>query len=664
MHKMFGQDPRSLRPANRAEMNSRFKLVHKRSQKGRNCASPVDKEVGGAVLQDDLKVDLNTPALSDITRFGDIESLRSPQQDSIYSMGSDLTSPVTLVSPSPNFIFSPESTANPFQPSFSPPARNDTVFSSSTEMSTDSVRSIRDRLAVTTIFAKQVTVLMKRLTIGGSADQPLPSPHRTPSDIATSFRGRSGPIPHPGLATPGDFLVARRYVHSCNIQRHFAKQLQESACTCWCTIADETSDESHDDFYVTSDEDCCDHATFCFNSGLGSVPDRFGNTPLHVFAALESQKGIDNTLHLLETRQADPLAVNRAGQTFLHVLSAKWFVKTSDKMEHLLSLLYLLWTPELRHAMFIRDVYGRTFFHQLGRFTDVAQFNSIVCYYTNDPIPRDAFGTVPPTRPSEHVSYNLPRPTGTTSLSPLVEEGGFQDFADKDAAMIRIVIASYENPTVEDETGRNGLQCLAEIRLDSPLSSTPTSPVPDQSGNNGGNKRKRGKDDPDKPKPVELRAQYLKGLLQRGQGQIPPDVNHYDNKGNTVLMAFAKHLTDDQDKQGQHIGKIIDLLLDNRANIEARGRRGETALLVAARHGNKNVVSKLLERGANIHARDIKGRGIMSVLDRCIEQASLQEYGRLEVVRGILAKKLTETGAEDEPSLCHEWASILVSQTA
>ncbi|PSS00512.1 hypothetical protein BD289DRAFT_479408 [Coniella lustricola] len=650
MHKMFGQDPRSLRPANRAEMNSRFKLVHKRSQKGRNCASPSVREVGDASLQDELKLDLHTPALSDITRFGDKESSSSPQQDSLYNIGSELTSPNTLIAPSPNFIFSPELTSNPFQAPFSPPARNDTVFSASTQMSTDSVRSIRDRLAVTTIFAKQVSVLMKRLTIGGSEDQPLPSPHRTPSDIATSWRGRSGPIPHPGLAIPGDYLVARRYVHACNIQRHFAKQLQEGVCTCWCTIADETSDEAHNDFYVTPDEDFCDYATFCFNNALGSTPDRFGNTPLHLFAALESQKGIDNTLYLIEAQQANPLAVNRSGQTFLHVLSAAWFVRLNDKTGPLIRLLSLLWAPELQHAVFIRDVYGRTFFHQLGRFTDMAQFNSIACHYSNGTIPRDAFGTVPPARPSEHVSYNLPRPTGATPLSPLVEEGGFPEMVDKDASMIRIVIASYEDPKVEDDTGRNGLQCLAEIRLDNPLSSTPTSPTPDQSGSNNGTKRKRGKDDPDKPKPVELRARYLEGLLQRAQGQIPADVNHYDNKGRTVLMSFATHLTDDQDKSGQHIGKIIDLLLDSGANLEARSRCGETALLLAARHGNKTVVNKLLDKGANIHARDIKGRGIMGVLDNCIEHAGLQTYGRLEVVRGILAKKFTETGAEDEPS--------------
>lgn len=666
MHKMFGQDPRSLRPANRAEMNSRFRLVHKRSQKGRNSVSPMEQDAPVSAFRDEIKIEVNTPAFLDTPRFDDLDAVRSPQ-DSIYSMGSELASPNTLASTSPTGLglvrsaFPPDDDVNPFSFQFSPPARNDTVFSSSTEMSTDSVRSMRERLAVTTIFAKQVTVLMKRLTIGGSEKHPMPSPHRTPSDIATYRRGHPGPVPHPGLAVPGDFLVARRYVQPCHMEKHFARQLRETSCTCWCTIADETSDDTHESFYITPDEECCEYAAQFIRAGQASGVDHFGNTMLHLFAALETQSGIDTTLDLLETRQVNPVAVNQAGQTFLHVLSAAWFARMDDNAAPLYRVLSLLWEHRLFHALFMRDVYGRTFFHQLDRFVDnVQDFRRVANHYTFGTIPRDAFGVLPPTRPGE-FSFPAPQRAGTTPLSPLVEEDNTQDFDTTDQKLLRVLNEAYENHSVEDEQGRNGLQCLAEVRLDAPPSSSPTSPNPDRPAGGGGSKRKRGKDDADKPKLIERRAQYLDGLLTPPPGQMLPDVNHYDKKGQTVLMAFAVHLTDDQDKQGHHVAKIIDLLLDRGANIEARNRRGETALLIAAKHGNKHIVGKLLEKGANIHARDVKGRGIMGILEWCIEQSSrdLPSYGRLEAVRGMLAKKFEDTGAEDEPSLWHEWGQAL-----
>lgn len=124
-------------------------------------------------------------------------------------------------------------------------------------------------------------------------------------------------------------------------------------------------------------------------------------------------------------------------------------------------------------------------------------------------------------------------------------------------------------------------------------------------------------------------------------------------------MAFATHLLDDQDdKTGQNIGNILDILIEKGATIDARNRRGETALLIAAQCGNKHVVSNLLDKGANLYARDKHGRGVMAIIDAQIAQASrdLPSYGRLEAVRAaVLAKKLDEKGGNDEPSFLDEW---------
>lgn len=222
---------------------------------------------------------------------------------------------------------------------------------------------------------------------------------------------------------------------------------------------------------------------------------------------------------------------------------------------------------------------------------------------------------------------------------------------------------AYNDPAIEDEDGRNGLHCLAEMNFTSSNPNSPDPSSPDLSNptssisNKGSLKRKHGKDDVEKP--ITRRLQFLQGILTPVSAVQPPDVNHYDRKGNTVLMAFASHLLDDQDdKTGQKIGSIFDILIQKGAMIDARNRCGETALLVAARCGNKHVVSNLLNHGANLYARDKYGRGIMAIIDAQIAQSSrdLPSYGRLEAVRAaVLAKKLNEKGGNDEPSFLDEW---------
>lgn len=658
MHKMFGQDPRSHRPVNRDEQDIRFKPVYRQSQRRRK-GSGQDSELDSG--KPEIKVEAYTPAFSDTTRFDDMDTLRSPLEGSVYGTGSDMASPSTLDSMSPTApIYSAyprDDYENPFSLPFPGPTRNDTVFSTSTEMSTDSVRSIRERLGISTNFAKQVTVIMNRLTFSG-AENPMPSPHRTPSDLPMHFRAHSGPVPHPGLAVPSDFMVAPKYVNSCHGAKHFAKYLQD--CACWCSMTDEIS-ESPENFYVTANGEMCDRATGVLQGDVEpSCVDHFGNTPLHLFAALESKEGIDIVLGLIGSGRTNPLAVNKADQTFLHGLSAVWFIGLNDQAAPLYRLLNSLWTIDSK-AVFLRDVYGRTFFHQLDRFVDDNQiFTRISEHYKWGSIPRDAFGVKPPSRAVEH-SFPAPRRVGTTPLSPLAEETTAEEFATKEQKLITVVNNAYTSPADEDDEGRNGLHCLAELSLNALAPSQPNSPDPNQPAKSGGggSKRKRGEKD-DGPKPIERRAQFLSGLLLRNSEVTPPDVNHYNKHGRTVLMAFATHLADEHDKSGQHIGRIVDLLLEHGAKIDARNRFGETALLVAARRGNKHIVNRLIERGANLHARDKKGRGIMGVLEVQIAQCSrnLPSYGRLEAVRGLVAKQLEEKKAKDEPSFLDEWCQM------
>lgn len=662
---MVGHDPRPLRPVDRNDMNTRFKLLHKRSQRRRQSdGTPVDQEVG---VMAGLKEELNTPAFSEVSRFDDSATLKSPQTD----MRWDLASPSTMASASPGPIWSAfpkDDDQLPFQPPFPRPPRNDTVFTTSTQMSTDSIKSLRNRISVSTVFAKQVSVLMSRLTIGSSENLGN-SPCRTPSDFPTHQSPISnGPTPHPGLAVPGDFMISRKYVSQCHAQKHFVKSSGVDGGLCWCTIADETADLS-DAFYITDRGELCDRAlSVRQGSEDASSADRFGNTPLHIFAASDNQSDIETTFHLLQSGRADPSRTNNAHQTFLHVLSPMWFYGADDLNVPLYRLLNLLYTSH-KNLIYAPDVYGRTFFHQLDRFVhDPKIIENINQQYWSS-IPRDAFGIKPPSHVVD-TSFAPPRRTGTTALSPLAEEAPEDDFTTRGMGLISIVTEAYSNPLLEDADGRNGLHCLAEMHFitSSPSSPDPNTPNPSQApttNTKGSLKRKHGRDDAERIKPITQRLQYLQGLLTPVNQTAPPDVNHYDHKGNTVLIAFAAQLSDDQDdKSGQHIGRILDLLLEKGAILDARNRQGETALLVAAKRGNKQVVSKLLDRGANIHARDKSGRAIMAIIDTQIALCSkdLTSYGRLEAVRAaVLAKKLEEK--EDEPSFLDEWTWAPRQQT-
>ncbi|KAI3392468.1 hypothetical protein diail_5660, partial [Diaporthe ilicicola] len=547
LHKMVGHDPRPLRPVNREDMNTRFKLLHKRSQRRRRSdGNPYDQEEG---VMAGLKDELGTPCFSEVSRFDDATMLKSPQLD----MRFDFASPSTTASASPGPIWSafPRNDYQaPFQPPFPRPPRNDTVFTTSTQMSTDSIKSLRNRISVSTVFAKQVSVLMSRLTIG-SSDNLGNSPCRTPSDFPMHHSPIStGPTPHPGLAVPGDFMISRKLVAQCHAQKHFAKSPGEASDFCWCSLADDVADLP-DAFYITERGETCDRAANAWQGSVNaSFADQFGNTPLHLFAALDNQHGIETTLHLLESGRSDPCMVNNARQTFLHVLSPSWFFGTDDLTVPLYKLLNLLYVRH-QNLIFAPDVYGRTFFHQLDRFVHDPKVIYNITQHYRPAIPRDAFGIMPPSQIIE-TSFAPPRRTGTTALSPLAEEVPEDDFATRDMGLASVVTEAYNNPTLEDDEGRNGLHCLAEMHFTVSTPSSPDPNTPNQSQSSATNpkgslKRKYGRDDAERIRPITQRVQYLQGLLTPVNETAPPDVNHYDHKGNTVLIAFAAQLSDDKD---------------------------------------------------------------------------------------------------------------------
>jgi ankyrin repeat protein len=53
--------------------------------------------------------------------------------------------------------------------------------------------------------------------------------------------------------------------------------------------------------------------------------------------------------------------------------------------------------------------------------------------------------------------------------------------------------------------------------------------------------------------------------------------------------------------------EAVQLLIDNRANVDAKDKGGWTALYLAAKNRHKAVVHLLVKKGANVDAKDDRG---------------------------------------------------------
>jgi len=74
-------------------------------------------------------------------------------------------------------------------------------------------------------------------------------------------------------------------------------------------------------------------------------------------------------------------------------------------------------------------------------------------------------------------------------------------------------------------------------------------------------------------------------------------INHVNSKGKTALILAAEY----GDKT------IVEILLDNGAEIEKKNSKGSAALILAVYYGNNDVVELLVEKGANINIQNNYG---------------------------------------------------------
>jgi ankyrin repeat protein len=496
-------------------------------------------------------------------------------------------------------------------------------------------------------------------------------------------------FPDPGFALPGDFLTA--HTRSC---ADFPGQ-QHGKGDCWCSIAQETSVDPNSWLLSTGElSGRARHVLEHPSPANAAIQDSFGNTPLHLFAALP---GYQETLFRMVVNSGSEglRATNTAGQTFLHVLNLEWFTDVTNSSAPLRRLLAHI-TECCPDAVYETDVYGRTFFHRAHSLVrDPSLLASLVSLFNPELASRrDAFGFNPvtDTDPASHSPYIPPRRTG--SLSPQVEdlarsspnsrphssssEGSFLAYH---ARLVQVIQSSYTNPRIEDAEGRNGLHCLAEAILNQQTmdrhvrssSSSSSTSAPNRPHNNL--KRKLPSKDTTtttpspSPKPtptsatteatLPTRLRHLHSLLHPSVAVSPA---HYNHAGTTPLMAFIEHIPDEHDDKAKTLQTILETLIraGGTRSVEARNRRGETALLVAARLGRKVALVALLEGGARVGVRDVEGRGVLEVIDAVVRggraRGEVGLYARLEACRVLLTgRREWGVGYAGEGGVVREW---------
>ncbi|KAM7206468.1 hypothetical protein V8F20_002817 [Naviculisporaceae sp. PSN 640] len=675
VHKMLDNDPRYLRPDSRVEMNQRIGSLSAspariRGQQERSMPYYHQQHpfrVPGYIEED---IDpLSPSSCAPVPRPGPGRRVQSfgldvPSSISHYGITEGLRKLSTSEEPIP----------------VAPQSSDDSPFG---------VHEIQRRVSnCSTIYATQISTLLRRFSISSGSDSlgehDGSEPRHSFGSLA-ELRGVPGdahianfdqPFLRPGYALPGDYLRAYRW-HCTDVSNP-----DHSACRCWCFVTQEMT--AVPDAWFLPNGHLTDRAKVVLTdpSQAHVFPsDHYGNTVLHLFASLP---GYREVLFGLLVQGVNPRLTNRGGQTFLHILHEEWFLDLSSPSALLRQLLAFLQdaTPDL---LFERDLYGRTFFHHA--FSLVADHGSLAgplsSVNVHNTIRRDAFGFIPqitghrgePGHPYGGTASPLggragsPREHTTESRPSSADE---VSFLAHHARLVQIIQSSYNDAQVEDAEGRNGLHCLAEAIINQQTMDEQRSVM------TAGRSSKR-KESFNTAKPtlassgpglsttpsatssrsnaegtLLARLRHLEGLTIHSTH--PVDVNHYDKHGNTVLMAFITHISDDQDDKSKTLVSILEMLIHAGARIEDRNRLGETALLVAARLGRKAALTTLLENGANVYARDAKGRGVLEVVDetcRCAK-GDVALYARLEACRVLLTGR-RDWGVVFRPSIVMEW---------
>ena len=346
--------------------------------------------------------------------------------------------------------------------------------------------------------------------------------------------------------------------------------------------------------------------------------DRFGNTSLHIYAICG--RTLAHLLYLMDNIHVNVNAVNNAGQTFMHVLDPGWM-----SPEDMIALREQLIFEGFRFHH--RDVAGQTFLDTL-RYGGIKQSNFARCWL-RPIVPIDKTFHKFSVETSEQLLYGRHIKKIFNEIGGHEEQWqrlGWASNSYEDllcSSNINELLEPSYNPMLLkttdcwDRLGR-GLLHIAADDIAGPA--TPTKAQQQRSN--------------------AMRMDLVKHLLCIGV-----DVNHHDDEGVTPLMAHVRCVT------YQHA--IVDELLQHGAEPNARDSSGNTALHIAIKLGNIDATKTLLGRGANVHARDWKCEGLLSVAKRA-QRGAKGDVGLYAKITACMAL-IIDAGAIASPDLFHEW---------
>ena len=323
--------------------------------------------------------------------------------------------------------------------------------------------------------------------------------------------------------------------------------------------------------------------------------DRFGNTSLHIAAALGAMY---QELQAIFDKGASIHVCNSGGQTFMHLLNPLVMDNNS-----LVSL-----TTHLRRNNFNfdhRDVQGHTFIDSLElRGLDMSKYPDLWPTSIIHSLRRDIY--------DQRMITKLTPPLSDTWCEAWYY-GGFISFCDLLQAS-KVVLGRFKH--LEDFYGRNCLHVAAD-KAEKP------SQVSEQSF-------------------MDSRLSLVRDLLSIGV-----ELDHHDNRGETPLMSHIRTQSS-QDK-------IILELLHLGADINSRNKKGETALHISIKLGDITSTKALLARGAavNVHVRTWKGQGLLAVAVEA-QRLARDAVGLYAKITTCMALAI-DAGAIMAPTIFDEW---------
>lgn len=578
-----------------------------------------------------------------------------------------------LMEPHPAQDQHPHPAPNGLPRHFSNFLRRGTAMTTSTERTTTTLR--RALSGYSSGFVTHVKRVVKRYTMPVQPGQNN-SPIAEQSDSASGSRRDSwvhdahSPPERTGTPfLPGDYLVIDALVHK---QGHcFEGSTEHQSHSCLCHAAAEVRGtlwmgEKGPSLFAQRllDQRCATPVDF-------DNSDIFGNFLMHFLIA----RDVDHFYILqLVSANVNCRQRNHAGQTFLHLLNPTWLHDPNSGLGPLTTLLRAF--GQDLPFLLARDCYGRTFFHVLlSNIGDPTPLNQLL-ESSEFTLLRDAFGSIPGYQAPMHLQplrraitsvmhEDTPMAAYEQPSLPAVEP----DLVSSQARLLEFVNRARNDPKLEDPNGRNGLHCLAAAILSNTSLLRKAGGVKDDSEpaatrqeDVAESNKKRKRDAPASLKHedsskgrLELREKIVDILLDANV-----NVNHYDLDGNTVLMAFVAQLPEDDDYKVPV--SILELLIKAGADVNARNRRGETALHIAVRRGRKLAMRTLVQHRANVHVRDAAGRSVLDVADEMVragDSGGNKAYMHYEACRAWLSGQGL---AVQNPSVIQEWGTPGLAQ--